>query len=105
MTETEPTARVRRGRLFPKIQWTEEQKAQLISELAAIRRRCQEIFDRVQRSLIKTHYNWFMAIEPDSGDYFIARDEEVATKMCHQKYPNAIPYIFVLNETGVAGRI
>lgn len=40
MTETEPTARVRRGRLFPEIQWTQEQKAQWISELAAIRRRC-----------------------------------------------------------------
>ncbi|WP_420485315.1 hypothetical protein [Iningainema tapete] len=46
-----------------------------------------------------------MAVEPNSGDYFIDKDEEVVTQMCHQLYSNAIPFIFVINETGVAGRI
>ncbi len=105
MTETKPTARVRRGRIFPEIQWTEEQKIQWQSELEATYQRCKVIFERVQSELIKTHYNWFTAVEPKSGDYFIDKDEEVVTQMCLQKHPNAIPFIFAINETGVAGRI
>ncbi len=105
MTETKPTARVHRGRIFPEIQWTEEQKVQWRSELEATYQRCKVIFDRIQPELIKTHHNWFLAVEPDSGDYFINQDEELVTQMCLQKHPNAIPFIFVINETGVAGRI
>lgn len=105
MTEIKNTARVRRGRIFPEIQWTEEQKAQSKAELEARYRRCKVIFDCVQSELIEANYNLFMAVEPDSGDYFIDKDEEVVTQMCLQKHPNAIPFIFVINETGVAGRI
>ena len=105
MTETKFTRTVRRGRIFPEIQWSEEKKAQWKAEMVATRHRCQVIFEKVKPGVIKTHYNYFMAIDPDSEDYFIDKDEEVATQMARQKYPNAIPYIFVINETGVAGRI
>lgn len=105
MTETKPTRIVRRGRLFPEIQWSPEKIAQWKTEKAVRHQRCQEIFKQVQPELIKTHYNWFMAIEPESGDFFIDRDEEVATqKSCH-KHPNAIPVLFKINETGVCGTI
>ncbi len=69
MTETKPTRQVRRGRIFPKIQWSEEKKAQWKAERAERRQRCEVIFNRLQPELIKTHYNWYMAIEPESGDY------------------------------------
>ncbi len=105
MTETKSDRIVKRGRLFPEIEWSEEEKIKWKTELTAIHHRCQLIFNRVQPELIKTHYNWFMAIDPESEDYVIAENEEVATEMARQKYPNAIPYIFVINETGVAGRI
>lgn len=46
-----------------------------------------------------------MAVDSESGDYFLDKDEEVVTQMFLQKHPTAIPFIFVINETGVAGRI
>jgi hypothetical protein len=46
-----------------------------------------------------------MAVEPDSGDYFIDKDDMVATKMCRQKHPNAIPFLFRINHTGACGTI
>lgn len=95
----------RQGRLFPEIQWTEEQKSQYEAELESTYQRCKVIFDRVQPELIKTHYRWFMAIEPDSGDYFIEQDEKVATQMCREKYPHLIPVLFRINETGACGTI
>jgi hypothetical protein len=63
------------------------------------------VFEKLQPDLIKNHYNWFMAVDSESGDYFLDKDEEVVTQMFLQKHPTAIPFIFVINETGVAGRI
>ncbi|MFB8790241.1 MAG: hypothetical protein U7123_15650 [Potamolinea sp.] len=105
MTETKPTRIVRRGRLFPEIQWTEAQKAQWREENAATYQRCKVVFDRVQPELMKTHYNWYLAVEPESGDYFIDQDELVVAKMVHQKHPNSKPHVFRINETGVSGTI
>ncbi|XWK88746.1 MAG: hypothetical protein U7127_01395 [Phormidium sp.] len=59
----------------------------------------------MQPELIKTHYNWYIAVEPESGDYFIDRDELAAVKMSRNKHPNAPVFIFRINETGVAGTI
>jgi len=52
-----------------------------------------------------THYNWFVAVEPDSGEYFIDKDSEVASGQCRAKHPGKIPHIFRINETGVCGTI
>jgi hypothetical protein len=105
MTETQSHRILHRGRLFPEIQWTQDQKNLYRSNLESHYQHCKLIFDKWQPDLIKTNYNWFMAIDSESGDYFIDKDEEVVTKMCQQKYPNSIPFIFVINETGVVGRI
>ena len=105
MTEATPTRTVRRGRLFPQIQWSPEKKAHWKAERAAIRQRCQVVFNRLQPELIKTHYNWYVAVEPDSGEYFIARDEEVTTQIARQKYPNSKLHLFRINETGVCGTL
>ncbi|MCC5635631.1 hypothetical protein LC593_07155 [Nostoc sp. CHAB 5844] len=105
MTETKSIRTVRRGRIFPDIQWTEAQKAQWRTGQAAFYQRCKPVFDRVKPELIKTHYGWYMAIEPESEDYFVAQDELTAIKMSRQKYPNAPVFIFRINETGIAGTI
>lgn len=105
MTETKTTRTVRRGRLFPEIQWSEEKKAQHRAEVEAIYQRCQVVFNRLQPELIKTHYNWYIAVEPDSVEYFLDKDNIGAGNMCRQKYPNAIPFVFRINETGVCGTI
>ncbi|MEC4812068.1 MAG: hypothetical protein SAK29_02125 [Scytonema sp. PMC 1069.18] len=105
MTEVKSNRTVRRGRIFPEIQWTEEQKAQWRAKQQAFHQRCKVIFDRVQPELIKTHYNWYMTVEPESGDYFIDKDEIVAMNMSRQKHPNAPFFLFRINETGVSGTI
>ncbi|MDD1428110.1 hypothetical protein MEO94_27400 [Dolichospermum sp. ST_sed9] len=105
MTETKSHKVVHRGRLFPEIQWTEDTINLYRSDLETHHQRCRVVFEKLQPELIKSHYNWFMAVDSESGDYFVDKDEEVVTQMFLQKHPNAIPFIFVINETGVAGRI
>ncbi len=103
MTEATPTRR--RGRIFPEIQWTPEQKAQREGEREAFYQRCQPIFARVKSELMQTHYNWYITIEPDSGEYFIDKDDVKGAFLAHEKYPGAKLYTFRINETGVCGTI
>lgn len=100
-----PTATRRRGRIFPEINWTPEQIAQRQAEREAFYQRCYPIFDRVRSELIATHYNWFIAIEPDSGEYFIARDLELASSQCRAKHLDKLHYTFRINESGACGSI
>ncbi len=105
MTETKPARIARRGRIFPEIQWTEEQFTQQEAEDKEFYQRCKPIFERVKSELITTHYNWYIAVEPDSGEYFVDKDSSVASLQCREKHPGKIPHIFRLNETGVCGTI
>ncbi len=105
MTETKPTRTARRGRIFPEIQWTPEQQAQWRTEREEIRKRCQVIFDRVKPELMQTHYNWYITIEPLSGEYFIDKDEMAGALKAHEKYPSCKLHTFRINETGVCGTI
>ncbi|PSB04592.1 hypothetical protein [Merismopedia glauca] len=100
----EPVVR-RRGRVFPEIQWTEAQKAQHRAEQEAFYQRCWPIFERLKPDLLDKYYGWYIAIEPDSGDYFIDRDQEKASRKAREQHPEAIHHIFGINETGVSGRI
>jgi hypothetical protein len=105
MTETKPIRTVRRGRIFPEIQWTEEQFAEWEAEREAFYQRCKPIFDKVKAQLIETHYNWYVAVEPDSGEYFIDKDLEAAWHKCNEKYPGKIHHTFRINKTGACGTI
>jgi len=95
----------RRGRVFPERQLSPEEKAKRRAESEAFAQRCREIFERVKPELIKEHYDWFIVIEPDSGDYFIDPDKTVAKKKADEKHPEAMCLIKCLNETGCCGRI
>ncbi|MEH2408103.1 hypothetical protein [Nostoc sp.] len=105
MTEAKSNRTVCWGRIFPQIQWTQEQKAQWKAEHKAFKERCQPIFDQVQQSLIKTYYNWYMAVEPESGEYFINKNALGVAHKAHEKYPNARLHVFRINETGVCGSV
>ena len=105
MMKAKSASTAHRGRIFPEIQWTELQKAQKRAEREEFYQRCQLIFERVQPKLITTHYNWYIAVEPDSGEYFLAQDDLVVAQIAHQKYPNAKLHVFCINETGVCGTI
>ena len=105
MTEAKAKPWVRRGRIFPEIQWTEEKKAQWRSQHEAVRQRCRPVFDRLQPELMATHYNWYLAVEPETLEYVIDRDERIAVNKVRDKYPGVIPFVFRINETGACGSI
>lgn len=105
MIQTTSERVVRRGRVFPEIQWSEEQKTQEKARRQAFYERCWAIFEGLKSELLDKYEGWYIAIEPDSGDYFINQDKEVASNMARAKHPNVIYHIFGINETGVSGRI
>jgi hypothetical protein len=105
MTESVEKPRARRGRLFPELTLSPEELAKRKAEREVFHKRCRAIFERVRPELIEKHYGWYIAIEPDSGDYFINEDVEVAHRKALEKYPNARHCAFCLNETGATGRI
>ena len=105
MTQTSNTRPIRRGRIFPEIQWSPEKIAQHKAEREARYQLCRTVFDRVKPGLIERHYNWFIIIEPNSGDYFVDANQELAVEKARQKYPTSRVGVFRLNETGACGKI
>ncbi len=104
MTQLSSNHTPHRGRVFPENQLSPLEKARRQAEWEEFNQRCQVIFERVQPELIKEHYDWFMFIEPDSGDYFIDPDEIVVRQKAREKHPSQC-LILRINETGVCGRI
>ena len=41
-----------------------------------------------------------MVVEPQSGDYFLDKDEKLACEKADEKHPDAECLIFCINETG-----
>jgi hypothetical protein len=84
MTQLSSNYTPRRGRVFPEYQLSVAEKAQLKAEDEVFYQRCRVIFNRIQPELIKEHYDWFIVIEPESGDYVIAPDETVARQKARE---------------------
>jgi hypothetical protein len=95
----------RRGRVFPEYNLSPEELARRQAEIDDFGRRCKAIWLQVVPQLIADHYNWFIMIEPESGDYFIDPDESVAEEKARQKYPRGMLGTFRLNQTGACGFI
>lgn len=85
----------------PERQVTSEAQA----ESEAFYQRCRAIFDRVCPELIADHYNWYIIIEPDTGDYVIDQDDMTALQKLREKQPTGKVMTMRLNETGTCGRI
>ena len=105
MTQLSNNRTPRRGRVFPERQLSPEEKARRKAESDAFAERCHVIFDRVQPELIKDHYDWFIIIEPDSGDYIIDPDETVARQKARDKFGQTMRLMMRINETGACGTI
>ncbi|NET12283.1 MAG: hypothetical protein F6K08_05175 [Okeania sp. SIO1H6] len=106
MTQTTPR-KVPRDRPYSRDRHplSPEERARRKAEKEAFARRCREIFGRVYPDLVKEHYDWFIHIEPDSGDYFIDVDENVSFQKARQQHPTSDLMAMRLNETGTCGRI
>ncbi|MHC5725281.1 MAG: hypothetical protein ACYT04_58800 [Nostoc sp.] len=105
MTQLSSNHTPRRGRVFPERQLSPEEKARRKAEDELFYQRCRVVFNRVQSELIKEHYDWFIVIEPDSGDYFIDANEDIARQKAREKYSDKMRLIMRLNERGTCGRI
>ncbi|MBO1352212.1 MAG: hypothetical protein EBE86_034830 [Hormoscilla sp. GUM202] len=105
MTLIEPKRKPRRGRIFPEYTIPPEERRRREAEKEARCKGGRVIFEGVRDDLIKDCYNWFMLVEPNSGDYFIDPDEETAVQKARQKHPDAWLVTFRINETGACGKI
>ncbi len=84
MTHTKPTCPRRQGRIFPEFTIPPEELARQEAEKKARCQKARSFFEQVAPQLIDDHYNWFIIIEPNSGDYCIDPDEEVAYQKARQ---------------------
>nr|WP_254921494.1 hypothetical protein [Nodularia sp. NIES-3585] len=91
--------------MFPEFTIPQEELARHEAEKNARGQKARVIFEQVSPQLINEHYNWFIVIEPNSGDYFIDPDENAADKKAREKYPTGWLVTFRLNETRACGRI
>lgn len=77
------------------------------SQQRALALRCRPLFERLRSSLIETHYNWFIAIDPDSEQYLLDPTLKGITQQIRHAYSgNEVKLtIFRLNDTGTCGRL
>lgn len=68
-------------------------------------KRSRLIFDVLRPKLIQDYSSWYIAIEPDSGDYFIDPNKAVAQQKARQKYPERIICTLQLIERGAERKV
>lgn len=93
------------GKIIPKYPLSPEEKAKRQAEDRAFTQRCRAIFERVKPDLIKEHYDWFIIIEPDSEEYVIDPDENVAKQKASEKHHHKKSLIMRINKTGACGTV
>lgn len=82
-----------------------EEIAKRKSDREIFAQRCREIFQRVYSELVQKYYDWFIYIEPNSGQYFIHPERTLARQKAKEKYPAAVLMAMCLNETGTVGKM
>jgi uncharacterized C2H2 Zn-finger protein len=92
--------------LFPdRPRFSSEEITKRQSEQEIFAQRCREIFHRVYPELVNKYHDWFIYIEPNSGEYFIDSERILAREKAKEKYPTAVLMAMCLNETGTVGKI
>ncbi len=62
-------------------------------ETKAVISRAKQIYEaRLRKDLEASHVGRFVAIEPDSGDYFIGDTFDEAVKLARSKYPSKLSH-------------
>ncbi len=105
MTQLSNNHTPRRGRVFPELRLSPEEIARRKVKDEAFFKQCRLVFDRVQPELMKEHYDWFIIIEPENGDYIIASDETVARQKAREQFGSKMRLMMRINETGACGTI
>lgn len=108
MIESTEKHQVRRGRIFPERHSTAEEIAQRIAHRTELGKKCRQIFDRICPQLMVTHYNWFIAIDSETGNYLLDAKFEGLMQQVKIHYPSNGKVrltAFRLNEQGYCGLI
>jgi hypothetical protein len=98
----------RRTRILQPNSIAEEEKIRRQEQRDALAMRCRVIFERLRPTLIETHYNWHIAIDPDTEQYLIDPTLKGITRKIRLDYGNSESVkltIFRLNDTGTCGRL
>ncbi|WP_226586806.1 hypothetical protein [Microseira wollei] len=108
MTESTQKRQVRRGRIFPEHQSSPETRARRIAEREKLGKRCRQIFEQIRPQLMSTHYNWFIAIDAETGNYLLDEKFDGLMHKVKVNYPfngRVRLTTFRLNEDGYCGLI
>lgn len=108
MIESTEKRQVRRGRIFPERRSSAEEIAQRIAQRTEFGKRCRQIFDRICPQLMPTHYNWFIAIDAETGNYLLDSKFDGLMQQVKIHYPSNGKVrltTFRLNEQGYCGLI
>jgi hypothetical protein len=107
MTQLSQKRKALRARISPKGIVPPEELAKHQAERTELRLRGRKIFERIRPQLMGEHYNWFIAIEPDSEAYLIdPKLLGIVQKIKEQYGEKSIRLtMFRLNETGSCGSI
>lgn len=108
MTESTQKRQVRRGRIFPEYQSTPESRTKRIAQREELGKQCRQIFEQIRPQLMSTHYNWFIAIDAETGNYLL--DEKFdclmqKVKVNYRSNGKVRLTAFRLNEDGYCGLI
>lgn len=59
-------------------------------------KRARQIYDRLYSELVNSYAGWYVAIESDSGDYFLNANKALAQQQAKQKHPSRLICTFQL---------
>ena len=101
------TERPLRTRLCPQKTLSSQEIVQRKAATAEFGDHCRSVFEKLRPQLMLKHYNWFIAVNPDSEDYLIDPSLEGLIQKVRASYADGTVKLttFRLNETGVCGRI
>ncbi|MEM7578874.1 MAG: hypothetical protein AAF316_03310 [Cyanobacteria bacterium P01_A01_bin.80] len=98
----------RRTRIKPHSQEVRADKSLRKEQRDDLGMRCRAVFERLRPTLIETHYNWHIAIDPDTEQYLIDPSLKGITQKIRDAYGETSEVkltIFRLNDTGTCGSI
>ncbi|MBD2501286.1 hypothetical protein [Anabaena azotica] len=97
----------RRSRILPPSAITPEELNHRREQSDMLAMQCRVVFNRLREQLIETHYNWFIAIDPDSENYLIDPTLIGLSQQIRHSYSDTDVKltIFRLNDTGTCGRL
>jgi hypothetical protein len=98
----------RRTRILPPQIGSSSEKNCRQEKRDALAAKCRVVFERLRPHLIESHFNWHIAIDPDSENYLIDPTLKGITEKISDAYDHCDEVkltIYRLNDTGSCGTI